>query len=74
MSAYINILKKKKRLTKPKHFCNYIAAQCQHSGCTVLKHCNGTVDFIIKHLFSVVVGYSLIFYYFISTSKKLTCQ
>ena len=27
-----------------------------------------------KHLFSVVVGHSLIFYYFISTYKKLTPQ
>ena len=27
-----------------------------------------------KHLFLVVIGYSLIFYYFISTCKKLTRQ
>ena len=64
----------KEGLTKPKHCCSYSAAQCQHFGCTILKHCSGTIAFIIKHLFSVVVGYRLIFYYFISTCKKLTLQ
>ena len=82
MSAYINILKKKEKKKKEKDSWNqstvaatdYSTAQCQHSGCTVLKHCSGTVAFIIKHLFSVVIGYMFIFYYFISTCKKLTRQ
>ena len=66
--------KKKKGLTKSKHCCSYSVAQCQHSRCTVPKYCSGTLTFIIKHLFSVVVGYRLIFYYFILTCKKFTCQ
>ena len=32
------------------------------------------VTFFLKHLFSVVVGYSLIFYYFISTCKNNNCE
>ena len=32
------------------------------------------VTFFLKHLFSVVVGYSLIFYYFISTCKNNSCE
>ena len=36
------------------------------------KHSHKCYNIFTKHLFSVVVGYNLIFYYFISTYKKLT--
>ena len=35
---------------------------------------NNCYNIFIKHLFSVVVGHSFIFSYFISTYKKLTPQ
>ena len=40
------------------------------------KYCdnNKCYNIFTKHLFSVAVGYNLIFYYFIPTIKKLTPQ
>ena len=35
---------------------------------------NKCLNIFIKHLFSIVVGHSFIFYYFILTYKKLTPQ
>ena len=35
---------------------------------------NKYYNIFTKHLFSVMVGHNLIFYYFISTYKKLTLQ
>ena len=37
-------------------------------------HSHKYYNIFTKHLFSVVVGHNLIFYYFISTYKKLTTQ
>ena len=60
--------KKKKRsdeqylLNKPK---NIVAFTDLHNNC---------YNIFTKHLFSIVVNYGFIFYYFISTYKKLTPQ
>ena len=35
---------------------------------------NKCYNIFVKHLFSIVIGHSLIFYYFISIYKKLTSQ
>ena len=68
MSAYINISKKKK--TQTDYWEKKKTLGLDKSKALYNKCCN----IFSKYLFLVVVGHSLIFYYFISACKKLAHQ
>ena len=80
MRVLINISKKSTngRLKKKKK--NFVATVAtvpleQTKSTVAFTHSpNNCHNIFTKHLFSVVVGHSFIFYYFILTYKKLTLQ
>ena len=80
MSAYINISKKKKTQTdywEKKKTLGIVATLPleQTKRMVAFTHLPSKCHNIFtKHLFSVVIGHSFIFYYFILTYKKLTPQ
>ena len=59
---------------KKKNIYIYIYIEQTKSTVTFTYSPNKCHNNFTKHLFSVVVGYSFIFYYFILTYKKLTPQ
>ena len=81
MPTHINIKKKKKKkehkpMTKKIDQWSdeqYILSKLKSTVAFTHSH-KKCYNIFIKHLFSFVVSYSLIFYYFISTYKKLTPQ
>ena len=81
MQVLINIFKKKyKQKTEGRKEKNFVATVAtvpleQTKSMVAFTHsANKCHNIFIKHLFSVVIGHSFIFYYFILTYKKLTLQ